>query len=100
MTLKRRLSWGLADQACSSVSNFAMSAFVAANVGVRDFGAFSLAYAVYGVCLGVSGGLASVPLIVRFSAAPPDKAEAAAVRSAGTALVIGFGCAAACLLIA
>src|SRR4051794_21024658 len=64
----RRAGWGFFDQALSSVSNFALSAVVAATVSAVDFGSFTIAYAVYGVFAGISGGLASIPLVVRYSA--------------------------------
>ena len=38
-----RLSWGLADQAASSISNFAVGIYVARSLGVTAFGVFSLA---------------------------------------------------------
>jgi len=40
----RRFGWGLADQAMSSVSNAAVSFYVARELGATQFGAFSLAY--------------------------------------------------------
>src|SRR3954447_10215801 len=98
--LARRAGWGFADQLLSSLSNFALSAAVAATVSARDFGTFTLAYAVYNVCVGVSGGLASVPLVVRYSAAAPTTFRAAARASVGTALVIGALAGAACVLVA
>ena len=41
----RRFGWGLADQAVSSLTNFAVSLYVARSLGAVQFGAFSLAYA-------------------------------------------------------
>ena len=38
-----RLSWGLGDQAVSSLTNFAVGVFVAHGLGVGAFGIFSLA---------------------------------------------------------
>ncbi|MYR58605.1 hypothetical protein GTY54_20990, partial [Streptomyces sp. SID625] len=65
-----RLSWGLADQAASSVTNFVVGAYVARSLGVTAFGVFSLAWVTYGVVLNVSRGLATDPLVVRFSGVP------------------------------
>ena len=42
-----RLSWGLADQAASSMSNFAVGIYVARSLGVTAFGVFSLAWVTY-----------------------------------------------------
>ncbi|NED08314.1 hypothetical protein G3I55_42580, partial [Streptomyces sp. SID6648] len=38
-----RLSWGLADQAASSLSNFLVGIYVARSLGLTAFGVFSLA---------------------------------------------------------
>ncbi|MGW2081255.1 hypothetical protein ACWCOW_30715, partial [Streptomyces sp. NPDC001939] len=65
-----RLSWGLADQAASSLSNFAVGIYVARSLGVTAFGVFSLAWVTYGVVLSVSRGVGTDPLVVRFSGVP------------------------------
>ncbi|MDX3234679.1 hypothetical protein PV392_03025 [Streptomyces sp. ME03-5709C] len=94
--LAGRLSWGLADQAASSVSNFVVGLYVARSLGVTAFGVFSLAWVTYGVVLNVSRGLATDPLVVRFSGVPDASWRGAVARSTGTALgvgaVIGAGC--------
>lgn len=84
-----RLSWGLADQAASSVSNFAVGVYVARSLGVTAFGVFSLAWVTYGVVLNVSRGLATDPLVVRFSGVPEASWRGAVARASGTALGIG-----------
>ena len=43
----RRLGWGVADQAVSSLTNFAVSIYVVRTLGATQFGAFSLAYVTY-----------------------------------------------------
>ena len=67
----RRFGWGLADQAMSSVSNAAVSFYVARELGATQFGAFSLAYVTYSFALNASRGLATDPLVVRYSNADP-----------------------------
>src|SRR5439155_4829421 len=62
-----RLSWGLVDQAVSSLTNFAVGIYVARSLGVTAFGIFSVAWVTYGVVLNISRGLATDPLVVRFS---------------------------------
>ncbi|MFD9358044.1 hypothetical protein [Streptomyces sp. NPDC060031] len=94
-----RLSWGLADQAASSMSNFAVGIYVARSLGVTAFGVFSLAWVTYGVVLNVSRGLATDPLVVRFSGVPDASWRGAVARSAGTALAAGTALGAACLLV-
>jgi O-antigen/teichoic acid export membrane protein len=94
-----RLSWGLADQAASSVSNFAVGIYVARSLGVTAFGVFSLAWVTYGVVLNVSRGLATDPLVVRFSGVPDSSWRRAVARSTGTALGVGTAIGAACLVV-
>ena len=58
----RRLGWGVADQAVSSLTNFGVSIYVARTLGAVQFGAFSLAYVTYAFALNASRGLATDPL--------------------------------------
>jgi len=85
-----RLSWGLGDQAVSSLTNFAVGIFVARSLGATGFGIFTIAWVTYGVVLNVSRGLATDPLVVRFSGVPAASWRAAVSRSSGTALLIGL----------
>lgn len=94
-----RLSWGLADQAASSISNFAVGIYVARSLGATAFGVFSLAWVTYGVVLNVSRGLATDPLVVRFSAVPEASWRGAVARSSGTALGVGGALGAVCLAV-
>ncbi|MFI6376742.1 hypothetical protein [Streptomyces sp. NPDC050546] len=93
-----RLSWGLADQAASSISNFAVGICVARSLGVTAFGVFSLAWVTYGVVLNVSRGLATDPLVVRFSGVSDASWRGAVARSSGTALGVGAAIGAVCLV--
>ncbi|MYW69749.1 hypothetical protein GTY65_37660 [Streptomyces sp. SID8379] len=94
-----RLSWGLADQAASSLTNFAVGIYVARELGVTAFGVFSLAWLTYGVVLNVARGLATDPLVVRFSGVPEATWRSAAGRASGAALALGIALGAVCLLI-
>lgn len=94
-----RLSWGLADQAASSLSNFAVGIYVARSLGLTAFGVFSLAWVTYGVVLSVSRGLATDPLVVRFSGVSDASWRGAVARSSGTALGVGVVIGAVCLVI-
>lgn len=85
-----RLSWGLADQAVSSLTNFAVGMYVARELGVTAFGVFSIAWVTYGVVINISRGLATDPLVVRFSGVPENRWRAGASQSAGTALAVGL----------
>ncbi|MFI0716882.1 hypothetical protein ACH4SK_41190 [Streptomyces inhibens] len=93
-----RLSWGLADQAASSMSNFVVGIYVARSLGVTAFGVFSLAWVTYGVVLNVSRGLATDPLVVRFSGVSDASWRGAVARTTGTALGVGSAIGAACLV--
>ncbi|WPO76571.1 hypothetical protein [Streptomyces sp. KN37] len=93
-----RLSWGLADQAASSLTNFAVGIYVARSLGLAAFGVFSLAWVTYGVVLSVSRGLATDPLVVRFSGVPDASWRGAVARSSGAALGVGAAIGAACLV--
>ncbi|RNG22246.1 hypothetical protein [Streptomyces botrytidirepellens] len=97
--LAGRLSWGLADQAASSMSNFAVGIYVARSLGVTAFGVFSLAWVTYGVVLNVSRGLATDPLVVRFSGVSAASWRAAVARSSGTALGVGAALGAVSLVV-
>ncbi|WP_327352044.1 hypothetical protein [Streptomyces sp. NBC_01304] len=94
-----RLSWGLADQAVCSMTNFAVGLYVARSLGLAAFGVFSLAWVTYGVVLNVSRGLATDPLVVRFSGVPEWSWRAAVARSSGTALGVGAAIGAVCLAV-
>ncbi|NKQ55745.1 hypothetical protein HFP15_22975 [Amycolatopsis sp. K13G38] len=84
-----RLSWGLGDQAVSSLTNFAVGLYVARSLGATAFGVFSLAWVTYGVIINVSRGLATDPLMVRFSGVAADAWRTATGRATGTALLVG-----------
>lgn len=98
-----RLGWGLADQAASSLTNFLVVILVARALGPSGFGIFSLAYVTYGFSLNVSRGLATDPLVVRYSGVSTDSWRRAVRNAAGTAFtvgcVIGAGCAAVGLVL-
>jgi O-antigen/teichoic acid export membrane protein len=84
-----RVSWGLADQAVSSLTNFAVGITVARSLGAEEFGVFSLAWVTYGVVLNISRGLSTDPLTVRFSGVPEPRWRDGALRASGTALLTG-----------
>jgi hypothetical protein len=87
--LGRRASWGFFDQTLSSLTNFGLSIFVAATVSADQFGTFALIFGAYSALIGVSAGLTSVPLTVRFSAAVGDRLAHAERASLGAALGLG-----------
>jgi O-antigen/teichoic acid export membrane protein len=86
----RRLGWGVADQAVSSVTNFAVNIYIARELGAVQYGAFALAYVTYGFALNASRGLATDPLLVRFSAVDLPVWRRAVVNCTGTAILVGL----------
>ena len=85
-----RLGWGVADQAISSLTNFAVSIYVVRTLGAVQFGAFSLAYVTYAFALNASRGLATGPLEVRFSGTDLPTWRRAVAGCTGTAAVVGL----------
>jgi O-antigen/teichoic acid export membrane protein len=92
-----RLTWGVADQAMSTLTNFLLSIFVARTLGAAQFGAFSLAYVTYGFAINASRGLSIEPLLVRFSGTHLPIWRRATSLSTGTALLVGLVTGAAAL---
>jgi O-antigen/teichoic acid export membrane protein len=95
----RRLGWGVADQAVSSLTNFAVTIYVARTLGATMFGAFSLAYVTYAFVLNASRGLATDPLMVRFSGTDVPTWRRAVASCTGAATVVGLA-AGICVLVA
>jgi O-antigen/teichoic acid export membrane protein len=97
-SLVRRAGWSTTDQVVSSLSNFALSLLVARQVSAREYGAFALAFAMYGYLVMASRLLVSQPLMVRFSGAPRTEFIPAARQSTGAAVVVALAPAAGMLL--
>jgi O-antigen/teichoic acid export membrane protein len=94
-----RFSWGLADQAVSSLSNAAVSLYIARQLGAAEFGAFSVAYVTYAFVLNASRGLATDPLLVRFSHVEHRAWKRAVKCSSTTATLVGLVMGIVCLII-
>ncbi len=92
----RRLTWGLADQAVTSLVSFIVGIVVARSLGAVQFGAFSLAWVTYGVVVNLSRGLATDPLAVRFSGVERTVWRKAVAGSSGMAIVVGVVMGAVC----
>jgi O-antigen/teichoic acid export membrane protein len=88
----------VADQGLNSLTNFAVGVYVARQLGPADFGVFSLAFATYLFALNAARGLATDPLVVRFSGASTDAWRRAAAAATGTAALVGTVVGAGCLL--
>jgi O-antigen/teichoic acid export membrane protein len=86
----RRLTWGVADQAMSSLTNFLLTIFIARTLHAVQLGAFTLAYVTYGFAINASRGLSIEPLLVRFSGTVLPTWRRAAASCTGTALLVGL----------
>ena len=96
----RRLGWGVADQAMSSISNFAVNIYIARTLGAVQYGAFGLAYVTYSFSLNASRGLATDPLLVRFSGTDVPTWQRAVAKCTGTAATVGLATGACVLAVA
>lgn len=96
----RHLSWGIADQGLSSLTNLAVTLSIARTLGAEQFGAFSLAYVTYGFALTASRGLATDPLMVRFGGADLPTWRRAVAGCTGTAVGVGLATSACVLVVA
>ena len=85
-----RATWGVTDQALSSLMGLGLSIVVAHVVSPTEFGAFAMALAAYYMALGASRALASDIFVVRFSSGEETLVHAARAQAAGTALTTGI----------
>jgi hypothetical protein len=86
----RRIGWGVADQALSSLTNFALAVTVAHESAPQTFGLFALLFAAYCVVLGVCRAICCEPLTVRFSDTSRGVWRRGASLATGSALLIGL----------
>lgn len=84
--LLRRVSWNLVDQALSAAGNFALAIIVARSVSATEFGAFAIAFLVFGIAVAATKSLAGQPLQMRYSSAEPERQRAEVGRATGFVL--------------
>jgi O-antigen/teichoic acid export membrane protein len=94
---RTRLSWGVGDQALSSLTNFGLGILVARTVTPVGFGAFSISFATYTLLLGATRAIASEPLVVRYSDSQRSTWRSGVESATGTAVVIGTLAGAVCI---
>lgn len=94
-----RLSWGIADQAVSSIGNFLLGVFVARLLGATGLGALGLAFLAYAVALNCSRALSTDALMVRYSVSGEGDRRQAVAASGGVALLVGVVGGLICVLI-
>ena len=93
----RRLGWGIADQALSSLTNFALALVVARSVSPRELGAFALVFATYTLGLGATRSLVTDALLIRASGGEVEDWRASS--AAATWLCLTGACAAAAAVV-
>jgi len=86
----RRLSWGVADQAVSSLENFLLGAYVAHKLGDIGLGVLALILLAYAIVVNLSRALATDPLVVRFSVTDEQTWRGGVRAATGVAFIIGL----------
>ncbi|MBA8793253.1 O-antigen/teichoic acid export membrane protein [Friedmanniella endophytica] len=86
-----RIGGNVVDQVLSALSNVALSIVVARSVDAHAFGAFSIAFLVFGIAIAVTRAVVGQPLQIAFSAQSPEVVREAAARAFGFALLAGMG---------
>ncbi len=84
-----RAGWGMADQAASSLTNFAMGIVVARTYGAADLGVYGLVFTTYLIALNVARASTIEPLLIRFSNADATTWRSATERMSGLTLIVG-----------
>jgi len=95
---KSRIIWTFADQALSSLTNFALSIVVARSVSAGDYGAFSLMLVTFSFVIGLSRSAIGDPFVIRFTGSERSTQVHATRQATGAA--IGLGLVTAVILIA
>jgi len=84
-----RAGWGFADQAMSSVTNFAISLVAARAFDAADLGAYTIVFATYLLVINASRQLALAPLVIRFSTGTVAAWRRATADATGLSIVVG-----------
>ncbi|WP_322749553.1 MULTISPECIES: hypothetical protein [unclassified Frankia] len=82
--------WTLGDQVISSGTNALIAFAVARRVSAGQFGAFSIAFALFALVVGFSRAAGTSPLGMKYADAAPRIFRAAGAAATGTALVLGM----------
>jgi O-antigen/teichoic acid export membrane protein len=88
--LLRAVSWSLVDQALSALSNILLSVLIARSVSAGAFGAFSIAFVVFGIFVAFTRSLVGQPLQMRFAARSDADQRSATADGLGAALLLGL----------
>jgi O-antigen/teichoic acid export membrane protein len=88
--LLRVVSWNVVDQALSAMSNLGLSIAVARTTSASGFGAFAVAFLLFGICLAVIKSVVGQPLQMRLSGASAAQRRRGFQAGLGAATVLGF----------
>lgn len=86
--LSRSITWGIADQAFSSLTNFALGVFAARASNPEQFGAFGVAFSIYVLCVAASRFIATHPLSIRFADRGGESWRHGVAAATGTAVTV------------
>ena len=84
-----RAGWGFADQAMSSVTNFAISLVAARAFDAADLGAYTIVFATYLLVINAARQLALAPLVIRFSTGTVQAWRRATADVTGLSIIVG-----------
>lgn len=85
-----KAGWTILDQVVSSGTNAVINFVIARRVGASEFGAFTIAYTIFALVVGLSRAASTAPLGISYATAQQPVFRAATRAASGTALVIGL----------
>jgi O-antigen/teichoic acid export membrane protein len=97
-SVTRRLGWAVADQALSSLTNFALGLLAARALSATEFGSFALVFATYLLALGAVRATSSEPFVIRFAAVSHAEWKRGADSATATALLLGVVAGLGCIV--
>lgn len=89
LRLFHRASWSVLDQGLSAASNLLLSVIVARTLDAAGFGAFAVAFLIFGLMIAVARAIIGQPLQITFSAAPEAEWHAATRSAIAASILLG-----------
>jgi O-antigen/teichoic acid export membrane protein len=93
LRLLGRASWNLIDQVLSALTNMVLNVLVVHAAGAKAFDAFSVAFLLFAIMIGIERALVGQPLGIRHSADSGDLRRRTVSRAAGVTLGIAVAAA-------
>src|SRR6478735_978975 len=87
--IAQRVSWTVGDQILSALSNLLLAVLVARTADAAGFGAFSMAFLVFSIMIGLTRAAVGQPLQISFAAAATRQFRSAVRSALGGATLIG-----------